>query len=82
LLWIVHSAAAEIRKMSAPESDEELVSFSDVAKAAKVHPRTLERWAEAGKIPKPMKLQANGRRVYKASDRAKIVGFARATVPG
>jgi DNA-binding transcriptional MerR regulator len=68
--------------MSAQESSEELVSFSEVAKAARVHPRTLERWAEAGKIPKPMKLQANGRRVYTASELATIVSFARATVPG
>lgn len=68
--------------MSISEEHEDLFPLAEVAKAAKVHPRTLERWAEAGKIPKPRRMKANNRRVYSAQDRATIINFARATEPG
>jgi hypothetical protein len=65
--------------MSVDQLQEELHLLSEVAKAAGVHPRTLQRWAEVGKIPKPRKLKANGRRVYTTAQRATIVSFARET---
>ena len=60
-------------------NEEVLFFIAEVAKEARVSTRTLLRWGEAGKIPRPRKLKANGRLVYTSLDRNAILLFARAT---
>ncbi len=62
-------------------SAKDLVLISEVARAAGVHVRTLERWATAGKIPQPKKLKANGRRVYTVAECETIIRFAKEVDP-
>lgn len=74
------SGTDAVHSMATVDTNGDLYPLADVAREAGVHPRTLLRWAEAGKIPKPRKLKANGRRVYTAHDRATIIGFSKATI--
>lgn len=57
---------------------EEWFFIADVAKEARVSPRTLLRWGDSGKIPRPKKLKANGRLVFGREDREAILTFANA----
>ncbi len=42
--------------MNQQENSLELLTTEEVARLAKVSPRTVTRWAEAGRIPKPIKI--------------------------
>ena len=75
-------APAQVERHEQVHTSMELLGMSEAARRLKVHPFTLRRWSEAGKV-KPMRDSA-GRRLFLGEDIAQLVKerAAAAGIPG